>query len=148
MRFPRRSIATSILACAFALPALAGDRATPMLAERRGDRLPRLERLFDCLTILQLSDEQRADIRAVLEAARPDFQAARETLRAAREKLSADVAAGADACVVGEDYLALHAALETMGAELASVRDEVLSKLPSDQAARLAGCLEGLRFDD
>jgi hypothetical protein len=148
MHFSRKSILTLVLAGAFALPALAGDRATPLLAERRGDRLPRLERLFDCLTILQLSDEHRAEIRAVLEAARPGFQTARENLRAAREKLSGDVAAGADACVVGQDYLALHAALETMGAELASVRGEVLSKLPSDQAARLAGCLEGLRLED
>ena len=148
MHFPRRSILTLILAAAFALPALAGDRATPMLAERRGDRLPRLERLFDCLTILQLTDAQRVEILAVLEAARPDFQANREYLRAAREKLSGDVAAGADVCVVGQDYLAVHAALETLGAQLSSVKDQVLSKLPPEEAARLAGCLEGLRFEE
>jgi Spy/CpxP family protein refolding chaperone len=147
MHFSRKSILTLVLAGAFALPALAGDRATPLLAERRGDHLPRLERLFDCLTILQLSDEQRAEIRAVLEAARPEFQSNRESLRAAREKLSADVAAGADACVVGQDYFAVHAALESLRAQLSAVRDQVLSKLPAEEAARLAGCLEGLRFD-
>ncbi len=149
MRFPTRLTATLLFAGLLAVPALAADRSTPLMAERgRGERLHKLERLLECLPILDLTDQQRTEIRAVLEAARPEFQAAREAVRAAREKLSNDVETGADACLVGEDYLALRAALESLRAALVAVRGDVLSKLTLEQAAKLAGCLEAPGTDE
>ncbi|MGH9367124.1 MAG: Spy/CpxP family protein refolding chaperone [Thermoanaerobaculia bacterium] len=148
MRFPIKVTLAALLAVFLWLPAAFSlDRPTPVMAQGRGERFHRLERFVECLSILGLSEEQRSQIRGVLEAARPAFQAAREGVRAAREKLDSDVAAGAGACLVGEDYLALRAAVEALRGELTSIRDEVLSKLTPEQAAKLAGCLEAPAAD-
>jgi Spy/CpxP family protein refolding chaperone len=109
-------------------------------------RHPGQHHLRECLSILDLTDQQKADIQAILDAARPTVEAevaaalaARETLRAAVDSIPPD------ACAIGNDLLAVKAAIATLRTEREAVRDQVLDRLTPDQQARLEGCLDAPR---
>lgn len=99
-----------------------------------------------CLAILDLSDQQKANIQAILEAAKPALQADAAAVHAARATLHAD-ATPPDACLVGNDFLALRAALQTLRGELEAVRGQIMEQLTADQQSKLEGCLEAPRLD-
>ncbi|MGH9400082.1 MAG: hypothetical protein ACRD00_06920, partial [Thermoanaerobaculia bacterium] len=148
----KRSSLTLVLAVLLvavaALPASAGDRAVVVVG-RPGPAGPGddsgLGRFIACLRILDLSDAQKADIQAILEAAKPILQADADAIKAAAEKLRADVEAGAERCVIGQDYLNLRAAEKKLNADAASVKDQIFSTLTEDQKKKLRGCLEAPR---
>jgi Spy/CpxP family protein refolding chaperone len=147
-RFALRQVVAALFLVSFTLPALAGDRLAVTTPDRRGDRPHRLGQLRRCLSILDLTEEQKADIRAILEAAGPALQTVAEAVRAARQKLRVDSnAVPADPCVVGQDFLTLRQSLEKLGQELRSVRDQIAGKLTEEQKARLEGCLRAPRAD-
>jgi Spy/CpxP family protein refolding chaperone len=127
---------TAVLAL-LALPALAQDRAP--IARAEGRAFPFLR----CLRAADLSDAQKADIKAIMEAARPLLQAAHEKVRADRQKLHADLEAGADKSVIGQDVINLHADMKAARAELESVKEQVVSKLTAEQKAKVGDCFEG-----
>ena len=128
--------------------ALAGDRSV-VVVERPAPAAvaddPDLGRFILCLRILDLSDAQKADIQAILEAAKPTLQADGEGIKAAAEKLRADVEAGADRCLIGQDYLDLRAAQKKLNADVAGVKDQILGTLTEDQKKKLRGCLQAPR---
>lgn len=98
--------------------------------------------LRECLSILDLSDQQKADIQAILEAAAPTLQADADAVKTARLTLTAALEANPpDACAIGADALALKGARETLRSERESVRQQVEATLTPDQVARLEGCL-------
>ncbi len=133
---------------AFTLPAVAQSRqALAQSAPTTPQSLHRpLARLRDCLGILNLSEAQKADIKAVLDAAKPQFDTLAATLQADREALSADLSkTPPDPCAIGNDVLKLHADREAMRAFLGSVKDEILALLTDAQKAKLVGCLEAPR---
>lgn len=129
-----------------ALPALAQD-STPQARDRapiamaEGRAFPVLR----CLRAADLTDAQKADIKAIVEAAKPVLQAAHQKVRADRQKLHADLEAGADKSVLGQDVLDLHADMKAVQAEMASVKDEIASKLTDEQKARIGDCLAASR---
>jgi Spy/CpxP family protein refolding chaperone len=137
----RRTLTLAAVLALLALPGLAQDRAPIARAEGRAFPVLRCLRNAD----LNLTDAQKADIKAVVEAARPVLQAGHDKIRADRQKLHADIEAGADKSVLGQDVLDLHADLKAVQAELASVKDQIASKLTADQKARIGDCLAATR---
>jgi Spy/CpxP family protein refolding chaperone len=105
-------------------------------------------RLRECLSILDLTDQQKSDIAGILEAAKPTFEANVTAVRTARETLrSALSAVPPDACAIGADSLAVKAAVATLRTQRDAVRAQVLATLTGDQPARLQGCLDAPRPD-
>ena len=102
----------------------------------------RLERILRCLSILDLTADQKTAITGIVTAARPDLQADAQALRADREKLRSDINAGADKCVIGQDALTAHADAQKLRSAAAAVRDQVLAQLTPDQQSKLKGCLQ------
>jgi Spy/CpxP family protein refolding chaperone len=104
--------------------------------------------LRECLSILDLSDQQKTDIQGLVEAARPAVEANRAAVQAARQTLRAAVdAVPPDACTIGNDFLAVRAAVATLRGTLEGVRDQIMAVLTPDQQARLQGCLDAPRDD-
>ncbi len=109
MRRVHRLSALAFLALALALPGLA--REDPASRPHPGRH-----RFRECLSILDLTDQQKTDILGVLEAARPALEADLAAVKAARETLRADLDAPTpEACTIGADTLAVKAAVETLG---------------------------------
>ena len=96
----------------------------------------------ECLRILDLTDDQKASIQAIFDAAEPTLQADADAVKAARQTLKTALEANPpDACAIGADALALKSARETLRAERESVLQQVEATLTPDQVSRLEGCL-------
>jgi Spy/CpxP family protein refolding chaperone len=134
----RRIAAIAAFGLAAAALGSAQDAAAPAV------RHPFLRHhLRECLAILDLSDQQKTDIQAVFDAARPTLESDVAAVRAARQTLEAAVQANPpDACAIGTDVLALKTAREILSAERESVRDQVFAILTPEQQMRLQGCLD------
>ena len=136
---PRLAV-LALLGVALALPAFA--------QEAPAARHPGRHHLKECLSILDQTDQQKTDIQAALDAARPTLEAGVAAVHSARQTLRAAVdAVPPDACAIGSDALAVKAALATLRSEREAVRDQVLATLTPDQQARLQGCLDAPRAD-
>ncbi len=138
-RFSTILTLAAVAAVFLSLPATAQDRPPVGMADR-------LERhaggLLRCLRGLGLSAEQRADINAIMDAAKPTFQADVQAIRAAHQKLDADYDAGADKSVLGQDYIDMRAAVKKLRDDRGAVKDQVLGKLTADQKTRAQACLD------
>jgi Spy/CpxP family protein refolding chaperone len=98
--------------------------------------------LFRCLSFVKLTDAQKADIKAIFEAARPQAEAILATLRTDREALAAALQASPpDPCAVGTAALKLHADREAARGFFEGVRDQVFAVLTAEQKAKVLGCL-------
>ena len=139
MKQHRLVLSLAAVLALLALPGLAQDRGPIALAEGRA--FPALR----CLRDADLTDAQKADIKAIVEAATPIVQAAREKVRADRRKLHADLDAGADKFVLGQDVLDLHADTKALRAELESAKEQIASKLTAEQKSRVGDCLAAMR---
>ena len=98
------------------------------------------------LASLDLSDDQKAKIKAVFEAEKPTFQALRTEGQAARQALR--TVAGSttpDPAQVGQAYLRLDANRKAARAERQKVHASVNALLTPDQQARLASSLSNAR---
>ena len=137
-RLPTILTLAAVAAIFLTLPAAAQDRAPIGMADR-------LERhggaLLHCLRGLDLTDSQKADIHAILDAAKPTIAADAQAIHAARQKLNADYAAGADKSVLGQDYIDMRAAVKKIHDDGAAVKDQALAKLTPDQSAKAQACL-------
>jgi len=121
------------------LPAAAQDRSPVAMAEHHG---PHAEGLLRCLRDLGLTASQKADINAILDAAKPTFEADVQAIRAARQKLDADYDAGADKCVLGQDYIDMRAAVKKLHDDGAATKQQVFGKLTTDQQTKAQACLD------
>jgi hypothetical protein len=140
----KRIALTFAAACAFAL-LVAGPLAAQ---ERRGMGMHggfAARRLTRCLATLDLSAAQKTDIDAAIAAAKPTLQADRQSLAADRQKLKTDLDAGADKSVIGQDTVTLHTDRQKLRADAVALRDQIVSKLDSDQKSQLKGCFRGPR---
>jgi Spy/CpxP family protein refolding chaperone len=152
MHLTSRPCAAAVLAAALAALTLPAGAQTLRAAAQSTSATPQglhhpFERLRNCLGILDLSEAQKADIQAIFEAAKPQAEIYFATLKADRDTLASDLSQSPpDPCVVGKDFLQLHADREAARAFFASVRDQVLAVLTDTQKARLAGCLAAPRL--
>src|SRR5262249_50847169 len=138
------------LAALVSLPAAGQDRgsvtaaARPAVAvgpQRDGDPL---RDFLHCLRVLDLSDEQNAASDAVREAEKPTLEALRDTIQADRQTLHTDASAvPADPCKVGADFLKLREDRQAVAAEVAKIKDFIVSQLTEAQKLRFDGCLRG-----
>ena len=147
--FLRTSVVPMAAALALALvaaPVLAVDRpAAGPVPEAQAPHGP-LAGYLRCLHIVDLTDVQKADVRALLEAARPKLEALHVTLRADREALRAAVTATPpDPCVVGAAFLKVEADVKAIGEELKALRTAIEALLTAEQKAKLEGCLRAPR---
>lgn len=130
-----RFLALASLLLVLPLSAFAQDAAVPAHPVRH--------RIRECLSILDLSDTQKAEIHAILEAAKPAFEANVAAARAARGTLKAAAdAVPPDACAIGNDFLAVKAAVATVRAQVQAVRGQIVATLTPEQQARFQGCLD------
>jgi hypothetical protein len=128
-----------------ATSAPAQERGAIARPDRAAAPAARLQRIVRCLSILDLSAEQKTAITGIVSAARPALEADAQALRADRTKLRSDIEAGADKCVIGQDALTAHADAAKLKTDAAAVRDQVLAQLTPDQQSRLKGCLQAPR---
>lgn len=99
-----------------------------------------------CLGVAGLTDVQKADVKALLEAARPGTEALLATLKSDREALRAAVtAATPDACAVGTALLKVEADLKAIGEEGKALRTAIEALLTPEQKLKLEGCLKAPR---
>ena len=133
--FPRTITLAALFAVLLALPVLAGDHPGGAFAGRghRGG-------LMRCLQGADLTDAQKADFKALFDAARPGFEADVAAIRAARQKLHDDANAGADKSVLGQDYLNAQAARTKLQTDHSAVQDQILAKLTGDQKTKVQSC--------
>ena len=128
-----------LLAC---LTASAGPGKGPMGAEGRGG-LPFVRR---ALAALDLSDQQKTQVREVLEAQKPAIQALMEKARADRQKLDTLLQTpNPDPAAVGTAFLAVHKNREAMKSERDLALSEVKKVLSPEQAAKLDAILKFAR---
>ena len=127
--------------------ALAIFAAAPLAAGERhgmgGEGAFAGRRLSRCLDTLNLSTTQRADIDAAIAAAKPTLQADRQALMTDRQKLKTDLDAGADKAVIGQDTINMKNDREKMRTDATALRDQIASKLSTDQQNQLKGCFRG-----
>ena len=104
--------------------------------------------LFHCLQIVNLTEDQQAQIRSILETAQPTIQTLREDAREAREAVKAIMDDETiDECALGAAVLAVRTADEALRAEMQKVMESIKLVLSPEQAAKLEGCLEAARDD-
>ena len=132
--FPRFAAAT-LLALGVTLPVFAQEA-------RQTIRPPR-HRFVRCLSILDLTEDQKTQISGFLEAARPELEADAAAVRAAVETLEASLQAQPpDACQIGNDALAVQSARQTLIAARQALRDQITSVLTPDQQSRFEVCID------
>ena len=145
----KRSLCTSGLAAAalllFTLTASAQERGPIARSDRAAAPAARLQGIVRCLSILDLSSEQKTAIAGIVAAARPSLETDAQALGADREKLRSDIESGADKCVIGQDAIDAHADAAKLQAALGALRDQVLAQLTPDQQSQLKGCLQAPR---
>jgi len=113
-----------------------GERVRPARANNPFSKVMR------CLQIVDLSDDQRTEIRSIFEAAKPNLSALAADLRADRDALRALVSSDTpDECAVGAALLEVEAAAQILREETAIVMDSVKAILSPEQQAMLEGCL-------
>ena len=123
------------------LPAAGQDRQPIGMADHANHMERHGGQLLRCLQGLDLTDSQKADIKAILEASKATIQADAQAIHAARQKLNADYTAGADKSVLGQDYIDMRTAAKKLHDDGAAVHAQVLGKLTPDQATKAQACL-------
>jgi len=137
MRFPRLT-ALAFVTLGLALPSLA--------QEAPDTRRPGRHHFRVCLSILDLTEEQKVAIVGILEAARPALADAAAAVHVARETLRAALEAQPpDACAIGNDALAVDAAVDALQQQRDAVRAQVVATLTLEQQSRFEGCLDAPR---
>ncbi len=136
-----RLTALALVTLALALPTLAQDAPDA--------RRPGRHHFRACLSILDLTEEQKVAIVGILDAARPTLEADAAAVHAARETLRAALETQPpDACAIGADALAVKAAVDVLRQEREAVRAQIVATLTPEQQARFEGCLDAPRAVD
>jgi Spy/CpxP family protein refolding chaperone len=115
----------------------------PQMGGPGTDAMGPLGPLGQCFRALNLTDAQRADVKALVETEIPVLQALHETVKADEEALKALLEGTApEPCGVGTAFLEVHADRGAIRAELQSFRTKIEALLTAEQKLRLAGCLD------
>jgi Spy/CpxP family protein refolding chaperone len=107
---------------------------------------PILRALRAGLAQVDLSDQQKADIKALFESKKPAFLALRVEMQADRAALkAASEAATPDPAAVGKAFLKVKADGQAAKAQFETTRDELKALLTPEQWTKLQGFMSGLR---
>jgi Spy/CpxP family protein refolding chaperone len=142
----KQALRTSLVPVAAAL-ALALV-AAPLLAVDAPAAAPKgpLAGYLRCLGIVGLTDVQKADVRALLEAAKPEMETLRAALRTDREALKTALgAASPDPCLVGAAFLKVEADRKAIHEATVELRTAIEALRTAEQKAKLEGCLRAPR---
>lgn len=113
---------------------------SPNRGHDRSKHRPEADKLIKCLSVIDLSEEQKTQVRGILEASRAEIQVLMEEGRALHEALQAASETG-DACSVGTAFLNVQSHREEIEALRESIREDISALLSPEQQAKLAGCL-------
>lgn len=119
--------------------------AGPALAQEKPGPPPKgpIAHLLRCLSIVDLTDTQKQQVRAILEAEKPVMEGLHQQLRTDAQALQAALQANPPvACTVGDAFLKVHADRAAIRAELEKIKTAVEAVLTPEQVARLNGCLQ------
>jgi len=104
--------------------------------------------LFHCLKIVNLTEDQQAQVKSILETAQPTIQALREDVRAKRDAVKALMEGDTiDECALGAAMLEVRETDQALRAEMEKVMTSIKLVLTPEQTAKLEGCLEAARDD-
>ena len=99
--------------------------------------------ILKCLQIVNLSEDQKTQIKGILEASAPAIKALHDTLVTNRQALRAAIeAVPQDACAIGNAMLKVQADEKAIRAEHEKVKLAIQAILTTEQKTKLAGCLE------
>lgn len=126
---------------AFSIGAAGDEPGRYALGESAGRGIA-LGRLKRCLSMLDLSADQKSAIRQILSDAKSTLQADIQVVRLDHEKLDTDIKTGADNCVIGQDALARHTDAAKLRGDVQAVRDQIASHLTTEQQSRVKGCFD------
>ncbi len=127
-------LAAALALALVAAPLLAVDAPAGPPAAPRGP----LGAYLACLRIVDLTEVQKADVKALVEAARPRLEALHATLKTDREALqAAATAATPDPCKVGAAFLKVQTDVKAIGDELKALRTAIEALLTPEQKAKL-----------
>lgn len=108
----------------------------------------RKSKLQKCLTIVQLTDAQKTQIKAIMEAARPGLEVLHQKMVTDRQALRAAIeATPQDNCAIGAALVQVQADKQAIRSEREKVGDAVRALLTPEQQARLEGCLQAPKDD-
>jgi Spy/CpxP family protein refolding chaperone len=93
-----------------------------------------------CLATLDLSDAQKAAIDEARAAGKATLKADGEAMRAVHQKMQADLAAGADKSVLGQNAIDQDAANAKMKADAQALHAQVLGQLTNEQLDTYNAC--------
>jgi hypothetical protein len=93
-----------------------------------------------CLSTLDLSAAQKASIDESVAAGKATLRADGDAMKAAHQKMEADLAAGADKSVLGQNALDQEAARAKTKADAQAIREQVLGQLSAEQAEQFNAC--------
>jgi len=131
-------------AAALALTLTLGAIFQASAAPQGGGRAAR--GLRAALSTLDLSQDQKDQIRAKLETQKDAFRAMREQMKADHEALQAAAsAAKPDPATVGKAFLKVHQNREALKAEMKKTKDSLSTVLTPAQQAKLDGYLAAMR---
>ncbi len=99
--------------------------------------------LLKCLKIIQLTDDQQAQIKAILQTEKPKLEALHTQIVADRQALKTAIeAVPQDNCAIGAALVKVGADKKAIEAEHQFIRTSVEALLTSEQLAKLQGCLQ------
>ena len=99
--------------------------------------------LLRCLSIVNLTEDQKSQIKGVMEAAAPTLKALHETLSTDRQALKAAIdATPQDGCAIGNALIKVQSDEKAIRAELEKTKAAVEALLTTEQKLKLSGCLE------
>lgn len=122
--------------------------AGPALAQAKPEGPPKgpIGHLLKCLSIVDLTDAQKQQIRTILETEKPVMEGLVQQLRTDAQALQAAMEANPPvACTVGDAFLKVHADRVAIRAELQKIKTAVDAVLTPEQVAKLNGCLQAPR---
>lgn len=99
--------------------------------------------ILRCLQIVNLTEDQKSQIKSILEAAQPTIKSLHEALAADREALKAAIeATPQDGCAIGSALIKVQGDEKAIRAELDKTKAAIEALLTTEQKLKLQGCLE------
>ena len=134
-RFPGTRMIV-ILGIGVAAAAAADQNATGAPHGRMGGHHP----MEKCLSTLDLSAAQKASIDEALAAGKLTMRADGDAMKLVHQKMEADLAAGADKSVLGQNAIDQDAAKSKTKADAQAIHEQVLGQLSPEQVDQLNAC--------